>query len=1024
MNTFFVKHKNGLSSIIFLIILGGFFAYSKMQTSLFPEITFPKIKIIADAGQQPINKMMITVTKPLENAIKKVQDLKTIRSTTSRGSCEISAFMDWKSDIDLSKTRIEAQINQIKNNLPPDTQITVEKMNPSILAVIGYAIEGKGKSAIELKKIANLTIKPFLSQIEGVSEIRIIGGKEKEYWLTLDFDKMTALGITPNAITQVMNETNFIKSNGYLADYRFLYLTITDAQVDKKDELENLVIRNNGKGIVTLKDIASVEIREAKEYIKVNANGKESVLVAVIKQPNANLISLSSAMNDKVEALKKILPSGISIKPFYQQANFVNDAVKSVTDSLLIGLFLAIIVAILFLKSMKASATILIIIPVTLGLTLIVLYLTGQTFNIMTLGAIAAALGLIIDDAIVVVEQIHRTHEEHPDEPTAMLLQKAIHYLFPAMVGSSISTIVIFFPFVLMSGVAGSYFKVLTDTMIITLVCSFFVTWLLLPVVYLLLSKKEKVKTAKEKPSEIHEVKTQNWVAYFIERPIISVAFCVVLVLSIVLILPNLETGFLPEMDEGSIVLDYESPPGTSLEETDRMLNEVEKIIIQIPEVEAYSRRTGTQMGFFITEPNFGDYLIQLKKDRNKTSNDVIDEIRAKVEATQPALRIDFGQVIGDMLGDLMSSVAPIEVKIYGNNQAELHKIAKQVTAIVEKVKGTADVFDGIILAGPSINITPRYSQLAQFGITPTDLQFQLQTALEGNVIGNLLENEQTIPIRLIYPNSEKRSLEDIKKLQLFLPTGQSVPITSLVNINLQKGVAEIERENLQTMSVVTGRLDNRDLGSVMQEIKTKVSNSIHLPSGYYIEYAGAYQDQQQSFKELLMILIASSLLVFGVVLFLFRDFRVAIIIVLISVLGISGSYILLFLTGTALNVGSYTGIIMIVGIISENAIFTYLQFRETFKITSNVNQSLIYSISTRLRPKLMTALGAIIALLPLAIGIGTGSELHQPLAIAVIGGFIIAMPLLLVVLPSLLCFVFKDEKQMPGKTTEFKISL
>ena len=1011
MNNFFVKHKNGLSAVIFLIILGGFFAYSKMQTSLFPEITFPKIKIIADAGQQPIDKMMITVTKPLENAIKKVQDLKTVRSTTSRGSCEISAFMDWKSDIDLSKTRIEAQINQIKNDLPPDTQITVEKMNPSILPVIGYAIEGKGKSAIELKKIANFTIKPFLSQIDGVSEIRIIGGKEKEYWLALDFNKMTALGITPNTISQVLSQTNFIKSNGYLADYRYLYLTITDAQVDKKDELENLVISNNGKGIVTLKDIATVEIKEAKEYIKVNANGKESILIAVIKQPNSNLISLSDAMNVKLQDLKKILPKDITIKPFYKQANFVNDAVKSVTDSLLIGLLLAIIVAVLFLKSAKASATILIIIPVTLGLTLIVLYLTGNTFNIMTLGAIAAALGLIIDDAIVVVEQIHRTHEEHPDEPTVMLLQKAIHYLFPAMVGSSISTIVIFIPFILMSGVAGSYFKVLTDTMIITLVCSFFVTWLLLPVVYLLLSKEERTNSEKQEIIEIHEVKTQNWVGYFIGKPIISIAFCVVLVLSIFIILPNLETGFLPEMDEGSIILDYESPPGTSLEETDRMLNEVEKIIIKVPEVEAYSRRTGTQMGFFITEPNRGDYLIQLKKDRSKTSNDVIDEIRAKVEATQPALRIDFGQVIGDMLGDLMSSVSPIEVKVYGNNQVELQKIAKEVSAIVEKVKGTADVFDGIVLAGPAINIQPNYSQLAQYGITPTDLQFQMQTALEGNIVGSLLENEKLTPIRLIYANGQKRSLEDIKQLKIFLPNGKSIPISSLVTISVQKGVAEIERENLQMMSVVTGRLDNRDLGSVMKEIQTKVTAAIHLPGGYYIEYAGAYKDQQQSFRELLLILIASSLLVFGVILFLFRDFRIALVILLISVLGIAGSYILLFMTRTPLNVGSYTGIIMIVGIIAENAIFTFLQFRETVKLTRNVNQSIIYSISTRLRPKLMTALGAIIALLPLAIGIGTGSELHQPLAIAVIGGFIIAMPLLLVVLPSLLAQVYKNEK-------------
>ena len=466
-------------------------------------------------------------------------------------------------------------------------------------------------------------------------------------------------------------------------------------------------------------------------------------------------------------------------------------------------------------------------------------------------------------------------------------------------------------------------------------------------------------------------------------------------------------------MDEGSIVLDYESPAGTSLEETDRMLKEVEKIIIKTPEVEAYSRRTGTQMGFFITEQNRGDYLIQLKTKRDKTSVDVIDEIRQKVEASQPALRIDFGQVIGDMLGDLMSSVAPIEVKVYGSNQQELQQIAQHVNAIVEKIPGTADVFDGIIWTGPTISVTPNYRQLAQFGITPADLQFQMQTALEGNVVGNLLENERTTPVRLIYKNAEKSSLDDVKNLKIFLPNGNVIPITNLVEIHAGKGDAEIERQNLQMMSVITARLNNRDLGTVMKDIQEKVNADIHLPSGYYIEYAGAYKEQQQSFKELLLILISSSLLVFGVILFLFRDFRVALVILLISVLGISGSYLLLFITGTPLNVGSYTGIIMIVGIISENAIFTFLQFRETFKVTQNIEDSLIYSISTRLRPKLMTALGAIIALLPLAIGIGTGSELHQPLAIAVIGGFLIAMPLLLIVLPTLLSLIYKNSKHL-----------
>ncbi|SHG17236.1 heavy metal efflux pump, CzcA family [Flavobacterium segetis] len=1012
MNNFFVKHKSGLSTLIFLVLLGGVFAYSKMQISLFPEITFPKIKVIADAGQQPVDKMMITVTKPLENAIKKIPNLKTVRSTTSRGSCEISAFVDWKADLDVSKQQIESRINQIRTDLPAGIQITVEKMNPSILPVIGYALESKNRSPIELKKIANFIIKPFLSQVDGVSEVRVIGGKEKEYWIELNHSKMVAYSITPEAISQVLSQTNFITSNGYLSNNRFLYLTLTDAQITTKSDLENIVVINNGKGIVTLKDIATVAIEEAKEYIKVNANGKESVLIAIIKQPSANLITMSMDMDSKLKELRKIIPSDLKISSYYEQSSFVGDAVKSVTDSLLIGLFLAIIVAMLFLKSIKASTTILIVIPVTLSATLLVLYFTGQTFNIMTLGAIAAALGLIIDDAIVVVEQIHRTHEEHPDEPTTVLLQKAIHYLSPAMVGSSLCTIVIFLPFALMSGVAGAYFKVLTDTMIITLICSFLVTWILLPVVYLLLTKKEN-NSSDVKSTTVHqEVKSQNWVAYFIEKPLLSFAFCAFLVLSIVLILPRLETGFLPEMDEGSIVLDYESPPGTSLEETDRMLIEVEKIIHTIPEVEAYSRRTGTQMGFFITEPNRGDYLIQLKKDRSKTSNAIIDEIRLKVETSQPALRIDFGQVIGDMLGDLMSSVSPIEVKVFGNDQKELQKIAKQVAQIVEKTEGTADVFDGIVYAGPSISITPNYNQLSQYGITPVNLQFQLQTLLEGNLIGSILELDKAVPIRMIYPNTQNRNLEEIRKIFIFLPNGKSIPITNLVNITISKGIAEIERENLQMMCVVTGRLDNTDLGTVMQDIKNEVSSKVILPSGYYIDYAGAYKDQQQSFKELLLILLASCLLVFGVLLFLFRNLKVAFILLFISVLGISGSYLLLFLTNTPLNVGSYTGLIMIVGIISENAIFTYLQFKETFLSSNNKKQSLVYAISTRLRPKLMTALGAIIALLPLAIGIGTGSELHQPLAIAVIGGFLIAMPLLLIVLPSLLYYFDIEHKE------------
>ena len=1005
MRNYFLAYKSPMTVLIVLIIGGGLFAYSKMQTSLFPEITFPKIKIIADAGQQPVKKMMITVTRQLENAVKQVPDLKMIRSKTSRGSCEISAYMDWNSDIDISQQRIESKINEIKSTLPTDIQITVERMNPSILPVIGYSLSSKTRSPVDMKILAKYTIKPFLSQVEGISDVRVVGGKEKEYWLILDIQKMNTLGITPDIINTALGQTNFIRSNGYLSDYRLMYLTITDASVTSKSQLEEIVISNNSKRIVTLKDIAAVEIKEAKEYVKINANGKEGLLLAVIKQPDANLVDVSDKMQLKIEALKKILPKDVTIKPFYVQADFVKDAVHSVTESLWIGLALAIIVAIIFLRSFKASVVILITIPVILLLSVLCLYGMGQSLNIMTLGALAAAIGLVIDDAIVVVEQIHRTHEEHPDEPTSVLIQKAIKYLFPAMLGSSLSTIVIFLPFIMMSGVAGAYFKVMTDTMIITLSCSFFVTWLVLPVIYLFFAKSHI--------QPVHPVKNQRWVGFFIRRPIISLAIMGVLLLSIIYIYPKLQTGFLPDMDEGSIILDYESPPGTSLEETDRILQQIEKIIVKVPEVQAYSRRTGTQMGFFITEPNTGDYLIQLKKQRHRSTEQVIEDIRQQAEASQPALRIDFGQVIGDMLGDLMTSVQPVEVKIFGTDQARLQTLSRQVAGIVSEVQGTADVFDGIVLVGPSINIVPNSTTLAQYGITPASLQYQLQSALEGNIVGGVYDREQLTNIRLVYPGNQSMSMNDISKTPVFLPNGRFMPVNQLATVNLTAGEAEIEREDLQSMGVVSARLENRDLGSVIKDIQSAVTAKVQLPLGYAIVYGGAYADQQQSFKELLTILLTSSFLVFAVILFLYRNIRVALIILLIAVLGISGSYLGLFLTNTPLNVGSYTGLIMIVGIIGENAIFTFLQFRESLPETRNVDEAIIYSVSTRLRPKLMTAIGAIIALLPIALGIGTGAQLHQPLAIAVIGGFIVALPLLLIVLPSLIRWAFSN-------TTEF----
>ena len=993
------RFKYPILAIALLLLVGGFFSYENLKTGLFPDITFPKIKVIADAGQQPVDKMMTTVTIPLENIIRRTEGLQYIRSTTSRGSCEISVFLDWNMDINTAKAQIESFINQSQGNILPNTVFSVEKMNPSILPVMGYSVEGKGLSQVELKKIAKYTIKPYLAATQGVSDIVVIGGKDKEYRIELDPAKIKSLGISITTIQNAVTNANLLQSNGYITDYDRMYLTLTDNAVDDISELENLTIVNTSSRLIRLKDIANIKVTEVKEYVKILANGKNVPTIAIIKQPEANLIDVNNTIEQKVKKLTDILPKGVVIKPYYKQADFVNSSISSIKDVLWIGLALALVVVIIFLRSFSASLVVLFTIPVSLSLTLILLEAFNYTFNIMTLGAVAAAIGLMIDDVVIIIEQIHKIKEEHPDEGIDHVAHEAIKHLFPAMVGSSLSTLVIFIPFVLMTGVAGAYFQVMAYTMMLALAASFVVTWLVVPVLSILFTRKNS--QAKHKTKEANT----KWIHSILEKPVIGFAFLAICLVIIVLIPSNLPSGFLPEMDEGSIILDYNSPAGTTLEETDRMLQIVNGVLDDQPEVEAYSARLGTQLGFFITEPNRGDYLIKLKDKRNKTTTEVSDEIRSKVEEKLPQLTIDFGQVIGDMLGDLMSSVQPIEVKIFGDDIKTLEKLSQEIASQIEKVKGTADVNDGIIVAGPVLNIKPDAAKLAQFGLTVSDFQLQLQTQIEGTVISTIIDKEQIIDIRMIYPEANKTSIENIKNALVLLPNGNSIPLNTVATIKTEKGVAEINRENQKSMGVITARLDNRDLGSTLKEIQNTLTKNLSIPSGYTIEYGGAYQEQQQAFKELLMILVSAILLVFIVILFLFRKIKIAFTIIFIAVLGVSGSLLSLYLTGTPLNVGSYTGIIMIVGIIGENAIFTYRQYQDADNSLTHL-QKIEYSIAARLRPKLMTAFAAIMALTPLALGIGAGAQLHQPLAIAVIGGLIFALPLLLIVLPTLLKIV------------------
>jgi multidrug efflux pump subunit AcrB len=1044
--SYFQTYRKPILLIGLLLLAVGLFAYSRMQTALFPEVTFPKITLIADAGQQPIDRMMITVTKPLEAAVKRVKGVTVVKSSTSRGSCVIQVFLNWNVDVYSTKAQLESRVNEVKGLLPAGVTIATEAMNQSLFPVLGYSLESNSRSPIALRDAANLLARPLFSQVSGASNVVVRGGKAKEFVVIPDPAKLAGQRLTSAQLQAAFATTNFVQSAGNLASFRRLYLTLTDTRLGTLDDLKQVVVRADSGRVVRVQDVATVDIQEQQEFVLINANGHAAVLIDLVKQQGVDLATFARDAHAKAAELRRLLPPGMTLKPYYDQSVFVTDSIDSVLHSIVEGLALAILVMIIFLRSWRASLAVLLTIPVTVCFTLLVLYLFGITLDIMSLGAIAASVGLIIDDAIVIIEQIYRQHEENPDHSNVRVVREAIRSLFPAMVASSLSTIVIHFPFRLMSGLAGSFFKELSDTMQITMVCSFLVTWLLLPVLHLLIGYRG-TKNAHDHHNVAQEQAAKlSWLTNLFARPLLATLLVVGLLAGAYLVSGQLETGFLPDLDEGTIVLDYHMPPGTSQAETDRVLRQVERdIITKHPEIESYSRRTGIGLAFDTRPPEYGDYLIQLKRDHKLTTPDVIAQLRQRIEASQPALTVDFGQRISDLLGDLMSSAKPIEIKIFGDDQATLEKLSNQTGQVLEKVSGVADVNNGLIPSGPSIVFRPDVAKLTRYGLTPLDFQTQLGNLVGGQIlgtgtaqasispaqagslgglqVGQVQDGEQLRQVLLRFVDFNHNSLAQLQKQVIFLPNGSVRPLPFFATITVEPGNVELRREDLKSVAIVTARLDGLDLGTAVQSIRQQVSRQVVLPPGYTIVYGGAYADQQASFRELELILLTASLLVFVVLLFLFREWLVSLLILFISVMGITGCLLGLFFADIPLNVSSYTGIIMIVGIIAENAIFTVHQFYESLRETGDVDTAIRYAIALRIRPKLMTAIGAILALSPLALGIGLGAQMQQPLAVAVIGGFVVALPMLLFVLPTGMRLIYHHVRPPEAVTTTDPVS-
>jgi CzcA family heavy metal efflux pump len=999
------SHARSILFFFVILVVAGVVASFSLPVALFPQVSFPRVRITLDAGDRPAERMAIEVTTPVEEAVRAIPGVRSVRSTTSRGTAEISVNFDWGEDMVAAMLQCQSQVNKILPALPTDASFEVERMDPTVFPVIAYSLTSDSHSLVELRDLALYTLRPALSTVSGVARVAVQGGRVEEYRVNVDPDKLQSFKLTLAEVANALSASNVQVAVGHLEQYNKLYLVVSDTRFQNFEQIERTVLRSTPDGVVLLEDVAQVEHSSEPQWIRVTADGHDAVLFQVYQQPTGNTVEIASGIKARLREMKKQIPEGVKIADWYDQSDLITASEHSTRDAVLVGIVLAAIVLLAFLGDWKVTLIATLTVPAVLAATILLLYVLKMSFNIMTLGGMAAAVGLIIDDAIVMVEHIvRRARGSAKGDPHSRVLRAASEFTNP-LVGSSAATIIIFTPLAFLSGVTGAFFKALSLTMAASLIISFFVAWLAVPIICASLLRGDRTI---ERPSaftrRVHEAYREN-MQRLLRRPRVVFLFLIPLVLLGFLAFKNVPSGFMPVMDEGGFILDYISPPGTSLTETDRLLRQVEAILQGTPEVQTYSRRTGLQLGGGVTEANTGDFFVRLKPFPRRGIEEVMDGVREELEQHVPGLQIELLQLMEDLIGDLTSVPQPIEIKLYSDDEATLHTLAPKVADTISKVKGVIEVKPGIIPAGDALNIQVDRVKVALEGMDPDAVTKALGDFLTGDVTTKIQLGPKLIGVRVWIPRDARETTHNIDNLVLRAPDGHLFPLKRVATLTPLSGQPEIMRDDLKRMVAVTARISGRDLGSTVRDVKRALARSSVIPSNVLYRLGGLYEQQQIAFRGLTMILFAAIVLVFLLLLFLYESFRVAGAMLLIPIFAVAGVYLGLWLTRTEFNITSRMGMTMIVGIVTEIAIFYYSEFRD---LPPSDDRFILAGIN-RMRAIFMTAFAAILALLPLALGIGHGSAMQQPLAIAIIAGLVFSLPLVLIALPALLV-LFKIE--------------
>lgn len=1006
LGQFAIRHRLAIVFVSIALCLGGIYAAFHMSSSVFPQTDFPRIVIMVDNGVMPADEMMATITRPIEESLKDIPGAIRVRSTTGRGSAEISVFFNWKADMPRSELYVNSRIAQIRSTLPSTVTTTTRRLTFSAFPVMGVSLTSPQRSSTELWEMARYEIKPRFLRIPGVARVDIVGGRAPEYHVVVDPLKLQSFGLSLPQVSEALSKNSLIVPTGMHEENHTLYLAIMDGRVRNSTEIENLIVSAANSHPVQIKDFARVENGPEPVFNVVTADGVPAVLLNIRSQPDGSTLQIANELNQVLDELKKELPKDMRLVSFYDQSLFVRSSAASVRDAILFGLILSVLIIYLFLKNWGITLTAIIVIPVTVLITLVVMKATGMSFNLMTLGGIAAAIGLVIDDAIVVVEAIYSKIMTGLSKMDAVRV--GIEEIFIPLTGSTLTPVVVFIPLAFLDGITGVFFRALAVTMVVALLTSLVLAITLTPslAAWLLRERKHIEHGHVPKNSEGGFILARALKLYetalrlALQHHWLTLSTCILVLALGVGIYQKLQTEFLPTMDEGGFVIDYVGPPGTSLTETHRELLIAEDILKKNSDVESYSRRTGAALGFEVVEPNTGDFLVKLKPNRKHSTEEVISELRGKFNDTLPDIQWEFPGILGDLIGDLTSEPQPIEIKLFSKDMEFLKHKAPEIEEQISKVRGVVDTKNGLIYAGPSLSFRPKYAEMERFGLTSSDLASVINTAMLGQTASTVQEGDRVIDIRVMLDPKQVERVNDISNLIIRTPDGASVKLSQVVTVEETSGQLELHREDLRQNISVIGRLENRDLGSAMADIQAKLKLDPSIPPGT-IEYGGLYKQQQDSFRNLVLVLAMAVFLVFTVLLIEFCSFFEPIAIVFGAILAMFGTVAGLWITGTSLNVISFLGAIIGVGIVAKNGILMLDSVKQILSQGVTLEDALVRSGHRRLRPVLMTSFAATCGMLPLAYGIGSGSDMLKPLAVAVIGALGISVLLSLVATPT-----------------------